>query len=114
MSEQAKHSKSGFELDRVFHALADHTRRAIMRDISDAPRSISEVAKPHKISLAAVSKHVRVLEDAGLLSRERKGRTHMLAAQPAALADAHDWLRDYSQLWQQQLVPVDDLIAESE
>ena len=82
-------------LDGVFHALSDPTRRAMLAALADGPRSVGELAAPFEMSLAAASKHVRALERAGLLSRQVRGRSHRCSLEPALLAEAMAWLRDY-------------------
>jgi DNA-binding transcriptional ArsR family regulator len=87
-------------LDRTFGALADPTRRAILSTLMLGQASISELAKPHRMSLPAVLKHVRVLERAGLVSQSKNGRTHFcqLAAKP--LEQAEDWISRYRAFWE--------------
>jgi len=86
-------------LDNVFHALADPTRRAMLRSLAAGQRNISELAAPFHMSFAAASKHVRVLETAGLVQRKVVGRTHVCQLETAPLAAASDWLRFYEDLW---------------
>ena len=90
-------------LDRTFAALANPTRRAIVRQLRRGSLTVSEVAARHPMSLAAVSKHLDVLEDAGLVRRTRVGREQRcsLAAEPLASASA--WIEDYRVFWQRQL-----------
>ena len=83
---------SSASLDAVFHALADPTRRVMLRSLALDERSIGELAAPFAMSFAAASKHVRVLEAAGLLVRRREGRSHICRIDPAALKAAHQWL----------------------
>lgn len=90
-------------LDDIFHALADPTRRAMLGDLGRGERSVGALAAPHRISLAAASKHVRTLERAGLLRRTVRGRTHVCALEPAPLAAAEAWLRHYTALWTARL-----------
>jgi DNA-binding transcriptional ArsR family regulator len=90
-------------LDRVFHALADPTRRAMLGELARGTCSIGELAAPHAMSFAAASKHVKVLESAGLLRRQVRGREHLceLAAQP--LGAAYDYLGLYAAFWSSKL-----------
>jgi len=90
-------------LDAVFHALADGTRRRMLRSLGGQPRSVGELAAPFRISLAAASKHIKVLERAGLVTRQIQGRTHLCHLQPQALADGDAWLRQYEQFWTARL-----------
>ncbi len=102
------------ELDAVFHALADPTRRAMLRRLSDAPQdaplSVGELAAPHAMSLAAASKHIKALERAGLVRRQVKGRTHLCRLAPDPLAGAHDWLGFYARFWTDQFDALDALL----
>ena len=97
-------------LDEVFHALADPTRRAMLASLREGERSVGELAAPHRISLAAASKHIKTLERAGLVKRTIVGRTHRCALDPAPLADADAWLRRYSAFWTDRLDALDALL----
>ena len=90
-------------LDNVFHALADPTRRDMLRSLAIQERTVSELAAPFRMSLAAVSKHVKVLEQAGLLQRTVRGRTHICRLAPEPLAEAHEWIRFYERFWNERL-----------
>jgi DNA-binding transcriptional ArsR family regulator len=103
VEHQAEH------LDAVFHALADPTRRAMLHSLTLAERSIGELANPFRMSFAAASKHVKALEQAGLVRRRIEGRTHMCQLEPKRLAEAHDWLSFYERFWTMRL---DDLERE--
>lgn len=87
-------------LDSTFGALADPTRRAILASLMLGQASITELAKPHRMSLPAVMKHIRVLKGAGLVSEEKTGRTRRcrLAAEP--LKNAEDWIAQYRKFWE--------------
>ena len=97
-------------LDAVFQALADPTRRAILRSLADGERSVSELVAPFRMSFAGASKHIRALERAGLVRRTIKGRTHMCRLEPAPLAGAHEWLRFYTRFWNDRLETLDLLL----
>lgn len=97
-------------LDAVFHALADPTRRAMLRRLGDAPLSVGELAAPHRMSLAAASKHIKSLERAGLVRREVRGRTHLCRLEPAPLAGARDWLEFYRRFWTTQFDALETLL----
>jgi DNA-binding transcriptional ArsR family regulator len=97
-------------LDDVFHALADPTRRAMLRSLASGERNIGELAAPHAMSLPAASKHVRVLEAAGLVRRRVEGRVHRLSLEPAPLADADAWLSFYEAYWRERLEALDALL----
>jgi DNA-binding transcriptional ArsR family regulator len=90
-------------LDHVFHALADPTRRAMLRRLAGRPRTVGELAEPFDMSLAAASKHVKVLERAGLIERRIRGRTHTCHLRAKRLADAQRWLRHYERFWNERL-----------
>jgi len=87
-------------LDLIFAALADATRRSIIEQLRKGEATVSEVAAPHDMSLPAVSKHLRVLEDAGLLRRRVEGRTHLLTVNAKPLAQATDWLERQRKFWE--------------
>jgi len=99
------------ELDRVFSALADSTRRAILQRLTNRPATINEIAEPFPFSLNAVSKHVMVLERAGLLRREIRGREHYCWIEPHPLRDADAWLRKYEQFWEPRLDALEAYVA---
>jgi DNA-binding transcriptional ArsR family regulator len=86
-------------LDGVFRALADPTRGAMLRSLAGGERRIGDLAAPHSMSFAAASKHVRVLERAGLVRRRIEGRAHICRLEPAPLLDAEAWLRFYKTFW---------------
>jgi DNA-binding transcriptional ArsR family regulator len=97
-------------LDSVFHALADRTRRAMLRALATGERNIGALAAPHRMSFAAASKHVKVLEQAGLVRRRVEGRAHVCRIEPAPLATADAWLRFYERFWMEQLDLLDGLL----
>ncbi len=102
--------QQGALLDDVFHALADPTRRAMLRRLSAGERNIGELAAPFRMSLAAASKHVKVLESAGLVRRRVQGRSHICRIEPAPLAAAEEWLRYYERFWTRRLDALDALL----
>ena len=95
-------------LDAVFGALAHPVRRAMLRRLSGGTRTVTELADPFEMSLAAASKHVRTLERAGLVHRTVRGRRHECRLEAGPLADAKDWLALYERFWSARL---DDLEA---
>jgi DNA-binding transcriptional ArsR family regulator len=99
------------ELDRVFSALADPTRRAILRRLTHRPATINEIAQPFPVSLNAISKHVMTLERAGMLRREIKGRKHYCWIEPGPLREANEWLEHYRQFWEQRLDALEAYVA---
>ena len=90
-------------LDRVFHALADRTRRALLARLAAGPARVTDLAAPFAMSLPAVSKHLRVLEEAKLVARAVDGRVHRITADPRALGDAAHWLAHYRDFWSGKL-----------
>ena len=88
------------QLDRVFRALGDRTRRGILNRLAAGPARISDLAKPFAMSLPAVSKHLRVLERAGLVSREISGREHQCSLSAEPLRDAENWVLNYRRFWE--------------
>jgi DNA-binding transcriptional ArsR family regulator len=90
-------------LDRIFAAVADPTRRAILARLQNGPATIGDIARPFPVSLNAISKHVKVLEDAGLVRRRVVGRRHYCAVEPRAIADAVAWLTHYRGFWTARL-----------
>lgn len=86
-------------LDSVFHALADPTRRGMLAQLALGETSVSELAEPHRMSLAGASKHVKVLEEAGLVARRKQGRTHFCSLQAKPLEEAERWLRQWEKFW---------------
>jgi len=91
------------QLERVFHALGDPTRRAIVERLSSAPRSISSLAEPLGITLTAVAQHVEVLQRAGLAKSSKVGRTRTCELDAAGLTLLETWIRDHRSLWEQRL-----------
>lgn len=90
-------------LDAVFGALADPTRRAMLRDLAVRPRTVGELAAPFAISLPGASKHIQVLERAGLVRREVQGRVHTCRLDARPLHAGAEWLRHYERFWNQKL-----------
>ena len=98
------------KLDAVFHALGDPTRRRILRALAGGERTVSELAEPFAMSLAAASKHIKALENAGLIRREVRGRTHLCRLAPGPLASAHEWLSFYERFWTSRLDVLEKLL----
>jgi DNA-binding transcriptional ArsR family regulator len=101
-------------LDTVFHALGDATRRRMLAELAAGERTVGELAKPFAISLAAASKHIRSLENAGLIRREVRGRSHVCRLDPAPLRAAHDWLGHYERFWTSRLDILDRLLRDDD
>jgi DNA-binding transcriptional ArsR family regulator len=102
------------QLDTVFHALGDATRRRMLRTLSGGERTVGELAQPFAISLAAASKHIKALEHAGLIRREVRGRTHVCRLDPGPLAGAHEWLAHYQRFWTDRLDILERLLREED
>src|SRR6266550_651125 len=90
-------------LDRTFAALADPTRRRILAHLTHGDRRVTDLARPHDMSLPAVSKHLRVLEKAGLLRRRRYGRVHEMRLDAKPLKQAAQWVEEYRKFWEGSL-----------
>lgn len=91
------------EIDQVFHALSNRTRRGMVRRLSRRECTVGELAAPAEMSLAAASKHVQVLERAGLVNRRVSGRQHICSLAPKPLKEASDWLSFYEGFWNESL-----------
>src|SRR5688500_20292661 len=102
------------QLDSTFHALGDATRRRMLRALSDGERTVGQLAQPFSISLAAASKHIKALENAGLIRREVRGRTHLCRLEPGPLASAHQWLAFYERFWSERLDALERLLREED
>ncbi len=100
-------------LDRVFGAISDPTRREILTRLSTADERVTEVARHFSISLNSVSKHVRVLEQAGLVTRSVQGRNHVLSLNAAPMAEAADWIEYYRVFWTDRLAALDRFVTGS-
>jgi DNA-binding transcriptional ArsR family regulator len=102
------------QLDSIFHALGDATRRRMLRELAEGERTVSQLAAPFAISLAAASKHIKALEGAGLVRREVRGRTHICRLEPGPLAGADKWLRYYERFWTGSLDTLERLLREDD
>ncbi len=102
------------QLDTVFHALGDATRRRMLRQLSDGEQTVGQLAQPYSISLAAASKHIKALERAGLIVREVRGRTHLCRLDPGPLAAAHEWLGVYERFWTGRIDILERLLREDD
>jgi DNA-binding transcriptional ArsR family regulator len=100
-------------LDAVFSALADPTRREILARLSEGEASVSELAEPFEMSLPAVSKHLGVLEDAGLLTREKEGRVRHCRLITEPMQDALEWIARYGRFWEAQFDSLDQFLSDS-
>jgi DNA-binding transcriptional ArsR family regulator len=102
------------KLDAVFQALADPTRRAMLATLAHGQASVTELARPHRMSLPGVMKHLRVLQRAGLVTQEKRGRTRRchLAARPLRQAEA--WISQYRAFWEKQFDALDRYLAQAQ
>lgn len=100
------------DLNRTFAALSDVTRRAIVAKLASGEAPLSDLAAPFEMSLTAVSKHVRVLSDAGLVSVKKRGRTRYCQLEAVPMKDAAQWLDDYRTFWEGQLDALDRYLSE--
>jgi DNA-binding transcriptional ArsR family regulator len=103
---------SARSLNRTFAALADPTRRRILQRLSHGDRCVTDLARPYSMSLPAVSKHLRVLENAGLIRRRRNGRTHSLKLEAAPMKQASQWIQEYRRFWEESLDRLDEYLKE--
>lgn len=98
------------QLNSIFHALGDATRRSMLRELVRGERTVGQLAEPFAISLAAASKHIKALENAGLIRREVHGRTHLCRLDPGPLASAQQWLSFYEHFWTDRLDLLEQLL----
>ncbi len=100
------------QLSLTFAALADPTRRAILARLVQGDATVTELAEPFAMTMPAVSKHLKVLERAGLISRGREAQWRPCRIEPMALEGVDDWLADYRQLWTERFDRLDDYLRE--
>jgi DNA-binding transcriptional ArsR family regulator len=98
------------QLDSVFGALADPTRRAILAQLAQGDRTVGELAAPFAMSQPAVSRHLKVLESAGLITRSRRATARLSHLEPEPLREASDWLARYRQFWEERYEQLDELL----
>jgi DNA-binding transcriptional ArsR family regulator len=99
-------------LDRTFAALADPTRRRILEHLAAGDRCVTDLARPYSMSLPAVSKHLRVLEKAGLIRRRRDGRVHRLRLDAGPMRPAQQWIEEYRRFWEESFDRLDEYLKE--
>ena len=104
-------NSSPAQLDRVFHALSDPTRRAMLARLSKGEATVSTLAAPFQTSLPAISKHLRVLEEAGLVKRDVRGREHHCSLEPRPLKTAAEWIEYHQRFWETRLDALEDLLT---
>jgi DNA-binding transcriptional ArsR family regulator len=100
-------------LNAVFAALADPTRRAILEELAKGHSTVSELAEPHDMSLPAISKHLRVLEEAGLITRTVEGRIHYLQLNSKPMSEVLAWLELYRKFWEQRFDALEKYLTSS-
>ena len=98
-------------LDTVFQALSDSTRRAMLHALAAGERTVSELAAPFDISLAGASKHIKVLERAGLVKRRVEGRTHVCRLEAMPMHAGMEWMRHYEKFWNERLDVLEEILA---
>ena len=98
-------------LDNIFASLADSTRRDIISRISRCELSVSEIAQPYDMTIAAVSKHLKVLEHANMVIKRKKGKQQMVSLAPIALKDAEEYIRTYTEFWNAQLDSLENYLT---
>jgi DNA-binding transcriptional ArsR family regulator len=101
-------------IDRIFHALGDPTRRAMMEKLSLGPMSVSRMAEPFEMTLAAVVQHIQVLEECGLVQTEKVGRVRTCRIEPVGLDAMEQWIRDRRSIWENRLDRLGELLGEVE
>ncbi len=100
------------QLDLTFAALADPTRRGILERLSTGQATVGELAEPYDMSMAAVSKHIKVLENAGLISRTKEAQWRRCRLEAAPLSEAQKWVEKYRKFWEMQLSQLDEYLKE--
>jgi len=103
---------SSRSLNRTFAALADPTRRRILAHLAGGDRCVTALAQPYRMSLPAVSKHLRVLESAGLVRRKRDGRLHRLKLEAKPMRQAQAWIEEYRTFWEDGFDRLDDYLKQ--
>jgi DNA-binding transcriptional ArsR family regulator len=101
------------DLNSIFASLADATRRDILKRVAKKALSIGEIAKPYRLTLAAVSKHLMVLQKAKLIIKQRQGKEQIVRLSPLALKDASDYLRHYEAIWNKRFDSLDKLLKKN-
>ena len=102
------------QLDRAFMALADPTRRGILARLAQGEAGVMELGKPFAMSQPAITKHLKVLEAAGLISRRAEAQRRLSRLEPARLRDVSEWLGTYREYWEESFSRLDDLLAQEE
>ena len=100
------------QLDRVFQALSDNTRRTMLNRLSKQEMSVAELAEPFTLSKSAISKHLKVLESAGLLQRTVEGRVHRCRINAKPLSEVSEWVNFYESFWNKKLDALDAFLSD--
>lgn len=111
---ELENTDTSSRLNGIFHALSDATRRNMLQELASGEKTVSELAQPYEMSLAAASKHIRVLENAGLIKRQVSGRTHHCRIVGGPLANAQEWLNTYERFWTDRLDALDQLLRQED
>jgi DNA-binding transcriptional ArsR family regulator len=106
--------ESAVRMDRVFHALSNATRRDLIDELATSERTVGSLASPLPMSVAAVSKHLKVLEEAGLVERRTSGRETVCRLRGEPLGEVERWVRMYERFWHTRLEQLDELLGEDE
>ena len=114
MNSRRRTPEEKARIDRVFHALGDPTRRAILERLSQGPISASRLAEPLEVTLAAVMQHLQVLEESGLVRTEKLGRVRTCRIEPEGLSVAAQWIADRRSIWERRLDRLGEFLAEPE
>lgn len=102
------------QLDSIFHSLADPTRRDMLDRVAKREHSVGELVKHYSVSFAAISKHLKVLEKAKLITKRREGKKYMVNVSPAALKEADEYLEQYRRMWESRYSKLEMLLKEGE
>jgi DNA-binding transcriptional ArsR family regulator len=100
------------DIDRLFHALGDPTRRAILDRLSEGPVSVSRLAMPLGVTVTAVAQHLLVLEESGLVRTEKLGRVRTCRIEPEGFSALEQWIKDHRSMWERRFDQLDELLAE--
>lgn len=103
-----------FSLDSTFASLADPTRRDILARLQECSMNVSEVAEPYDMSLAAISKHLKILEQAKLINKRRRGKERIVSLEPEAMVEATEYLKRYEQRWLDRFDRLEQYLRETE
>jgi len=104
--------KSAIDTDRLFHALGDPTRRSILDRLVERPMSVSRLAEPLGVTLTAVTQHLQILEEVGLVHTEKLGRVRTCRLEPAGFRALEQWIRDHRTVWERKLDRLGEVLAE--